>query len=247
MALGKRPEGRQEELFVATSDIRRLSHPFYRALERLLHAEGFDAYAEGTCRAFYAPTRGRPSIPPGVYFRMLLVGYMEGIGSERGIAWRCADSISLREFLGYGLSKNPPDHSSVSRTRRRLSLEAHEAIFAWVLERLHCSGLLSGKTLGVDATTLEANAALRSIVRRDDGSGYEEWLEELGAGLGDRDADAAGSGEAGPQAPEEGFQRGLGASARPAGADHEDEGRSHAPGRTSWSRPRTWTPGRSWR
>ena len=164
---------------MATSDIRRLSHPFYRALVRLLHAEGFDAFNEETCRAFYAPTWGRPSIPPGVYFRVLLVGYMEGIGSERGIAWRCADSIALREFLGYGLSKNPPDHSSVSRTRRRLSLEAHEAIFAWVLERLHCSGSLSGKTLGVDATTLEANAALRSIMRRDDATGYEEWLEEL--------------------------------------------------------------------
>ena len=184
MALGKRSEGRQEELFVATSDIRRLSHPFYRALERLLRAEGFDAFAEETCRAFYAPTRGRPSIPPGVYFRMLLVGYMEGIGSERGIAWRCADSISLREFLGYGLSRNPPDHSSVSRTRRRLSLQAHEAVFAWVLERLRNSGLLSGKTLGVDSTTLEANAALRSIVRRDDGSGYEEWLGELARASG---------------------------------------------------------------
>ncbi len=184
MALGKRPEGRQEELFVATGDIRRLSHPFYRALERLLRAEGFDAFAEEACRAFYAPARGRPSIPPGVYFRMLLVGYMEGIGSERGIAWRCADSISLREFLGYGLSRNPPDHSSVSRTRRRLSLEAHEAVFAWVLERLHASGLPGGKTLGVDATTLEANAALRSIVRRDDGSGYEEWLGELARASG---------------------------------------------------------------
>jgi len=184
MALGKRPEGRQEELFVAASDIRRLSHPFYRALERLLQAEGFDAFAEQTCRAFYAPTRGRPSIPPGVYFRMLLVGYMEGIGSERGIAWRCADSISLREFLGCGLSGNPPDHSSVSRTRRRLSVEAHAAVFAWVLEKLRDSGLLVGKTLGVDATTLEANAALRSIVRRDDGTGYEDWLVELARASG---------------------------------------------------------------
>ena len=184
MALGKRPESRQEELFVTTSDIRRLSHPFYRALERVLQAEGFDAFAEEACREFYAPTRGRPGIPPGVYFRMLLVGYMEGIGSERGIAWRCADSISLREFLGYGLSKNPPDHSSISRTRRRLSVEAHEAMFAWVLERLRSSGLLSGKTLGVDATTLEANAALRSIVRRDDGSGYEAWLGELAQASG---------------------------------------------------------------
>lgn len=169
---------------MATSDIRRLSHPFYRALERLLQAEGFDAFAKETCRAFNAPTRGRPSIPSGVYFRVLLVGYMEGIGSERGIAWRCADSISLREFLGYGLSRNPPDHSSVSRTRRRPSHQAHEAMFAWVLERLHCSGLLSGKTLGVDATTLEANAALRSIVRHDDGTGYEEWREELARASG---------------------------------------------------------------
>ena len=184
MAIGKRPEGRREELFVATSEIRRLSHPFYRVLERRLKAGGFDAFAEETCREFYAPRRGRPSIPPGVYFRMLLVGYLEGVGSERGIAWRCADSISLREFLGYGLSNNPPDHSSVSRTRRRLSLEAHEAVFAWVLERLRSEGLLSGTTLGVDSTTLEANAALRSIVRRDDGSGYEEWLEALARSSG---------------------------------------------------------------
>ena len=169
---------------MAPSEIRRLSHPFYRVLERRLQAGGFDAFAEETCREFYAPRRGRPSIPPGVYFRMLLVGYLEGVGSERGIAWRCADSISLREFLGYGLSNNPPDHSRVSRTRRRLSLEAREAVFAWVLKRLRSEGLLSGKTLGVDSTTLEANAALRSIVRRDDGSGYEEWLEELARSSG---------------------------------------------------------------
>ena len=154
MAIGRRPQGQQEELFVATSYIRRLSHPFYRALERMLEAGGFDAFAEQACRELYAPTQGRPSIAPGAYFRMLLVGYLEGIGSERSIAWRCADSISLREFLGYGLSRNPPDHSSVSRTRRRLSLEAHGAVFAWVLQRLRSSGLLSGKRLGVDATTL---------------------------------------------------------------------------------------------
>ena len=184
MAVGKRPAGRQDEMFVATSEIRRLSHPFYQALERMLKNEGFDAFAEETCREFYAEKNGRPGIPPGVYFRMLLIGYLEGIGSERGIAWRCADSISLRDFLGYGLSKNPPDHSSVSRTRRRLSLEAHEAVFGWVLERLRSSGLLSGKTLGVDATTLEANAALRSIVRRDDGTGYEDWLNELAQASG---------------------------------------------------------------
>ena len=113
---------------MATSDISRLSHPFYQALERMLGFEGFDAFAEQACRDFYAEKTGHPGIPPGVYFRMLLIGYLEGIGSERGFAWRCADSISLREFLGYGLSKNRPDHSSVSRMGRRLSLEAHEAV-----------------------------------------------------------------------------------------------------------------------
>ena len=184
MAIGKRPEVRQESLFVATRDIRRLSHPFYEALDALLKADDFDGFAEDACRGYYAGTQGRPSIPPGVYFRMLLVGYLEGLGSERGIAWRCADSISLRAFLGCGLTKNPPDHSSVSRTRRRLSVETHGAVFAWVLERLRESGLLGGETLGVDSTTLEANAALRSIVRRDDGSGYEEWLTEVASASG---------------------------------------------------------------
>ena len=184
MAIGKRRKGRQQELFVAASEIRVLGNPFYQALDKLLEEHGFDDFAEETCREFYAEKRGRPSIPPGVYFRMLMVGYLEGIGSERGIAWRCADSISLREFLGYGLAKNPPEHSSLSKTRKRLSVEAHAAVFSRVLELLGASGLLSGKTLGVDATTLEANAAMRSIVRRDDGRGYEEWLEQVAQASG---------------------------------------------------------------
>ena len=184
MAIGKRRKGRQQELFVAASEIRVLGNPFYRALDKLLEEHGFDDFAEETCREFYAEKRGRPSIPPGVYFRMLMVGYLEGIGSERGIAWRCADSISLREFLGYGLAKNPPEHSSLSKTRKRLSVESHAAVFSRVLELLGASGLLSGKTLGVDATTLEANAAMRSIVRRDDGRGYEEWLEQVAQASG---------------------------------------------------------------
>ena len=125
MAIGKRGKGRQQELFVAASEIRALGNPFYRALNRLLEEEGFDEFAEETCREFYAEKRGRPGIPPGVYFRMLLVGYLEGIGSERGIAWRCGDSISLREFLGYGLERNPPEHSGLSKTRKRLSVELH--------------------------------------------------------------------------------------------------------------------------
>ena len=169
---------------MAASEVRALGNPFHRALNRLLDEHGFDEFAEAACREFYAEKRGRPGIPPGVYFRMPMVGYLEGIGSERGIAWRCADPISLREFLGYGLSKNPPEHSGLSKTRKRLSVEAHAAVFGRVVELLRSSGLPSGRTLGVDSTTLEANAAMRSIVRRDDGKGYEEWLEQVARASG---------------------------------------------------------------
>ena len=179
MALGRRRRERQEDLFVTTREIRSAGNPFYEALNRVLDANGFDEFAEELCREFYAETRGRPGVAPGVYFRMLMVGYLEGIDSDRGIAWRCADSISLRGFLGYGLGENPPDHSSLSRTRRRLSLQVHEQVFTWVLWLVRDHGLLEGRTLGVDSTTLEANAAMRSIVRRDDGAGYREYLERL--------------------------------------------------------------------
>ena len=184
MAIGRRPEAPQQDMFVAASEIRAGGSPFYRALDRLLRENGFDGFAEEACREFYAGNRGRPGVPPGVYFRMLLVGYLEGIGSERGIAWRCADSFSLREFLGYGLAENPPEHSTLSKTRKRLSVEAHAAVFGFVLERLRVSGLLRGNTLGVDATTLEANAAMRTIVRRADGTDYEEWLAQLARASG---------------------------------------------------------------
>ncbi len=184
MAIGRRRRAPQQELFVAASDIRALDNPFYRALNGLLEEHGFDEFAEEQCREFHAGNRGRPGVPPGVYFRMLMVGYLEGLGSERGIAWRCADSFSLRDFLGCGLTGNPPEHSTLSKTRKRLSVEAHGAVFGFVLERLRESGLLSGRTLGVDSTTLEANAAMRTIVRRDDGTEYEEWLEQLAAASG---------------------------------------------------------------
>ena len=184
MAIGRRPGARQHDIFVAASEIRAGGSPFYRALDRLLRENGFDGFAEETCREFYAGSRGRPGVPPGVCFRMLMAGYLEGTGSERGIAWRCADSFSLREFLGYGLAENPPEHSTLSKTRKRLSVEAHAAVFGFVLERLQASGLLRGKTLGVDATTLEANAALRTIVRRAGGTEYEEWLAQLARASG---------------------------------------------------------------
>jgi len=134
---------------------------------------------EGRCRRFYAAKRGRPSLAPGVYFRLLLIGYFEGIDSERGIAWRAQDSLALRRFLRVGLEESPPDHSTISRTRRLMDVETHREVFTWVLGVLAEKGLLKGKTLGIDATTLEANAALRTIVRRDTGEGYQEFLKRL--------------------------------------------------------------------
>lgn len=179
MAMGKR-KGRQGGLWIATSDLARSpGHPFYERLNRLLGAHGFDAFVEEQCRSFYAERMGRPSLPPGVYFRLLLIGYFEGIDSERGIAWRVADSLTLREFLGLSLSESPPDHSTISRNRRLIDVETHQEVFAWVLTVLGKEGLLRGQTIGVDATTLEANAAMKSIVRRDTGESYREFLHRL--------------------------------------------------------------------
>lgn len=146
---------------------------------------GFDAFVEEQCRSFYADRMGRPSLPPGVYFRLLLIGYFEGIDSERGIAWRVADSLTLREFLGLALSQAPPDHSTISRNRRLIDVETHQEVFAWVLTVAGQKGLLRGKTLGIDATTLEANAALKSIVRRDTGEAYGEFLQRLATESGE--------------------------------------------------------------
>jgi transposase len=179
MAMGRRKK-RQGTLWVETGRLARgPGHPFYRRLGELLDAEGFDAHAERLCKRFYDDRLGRPSLPPAVYFRLLLIGYFEGIDSERGIAWRVADSLTLREFLGFGLSDATPDHSTISRNRRLIDLEAHQEVFTWVVAVLARRGLVGGKSLGVDATTLEANAALRSIVRRDTGERYQEFLVAL--------------------------------------------------------------------
>lgn len=167
MAMGKRTRDRQPAMWVPTTHLPTTSHPFYRRVNELLCEHGFDDFAEGQCAGFYAETMGRPGLPPGIYFRLLLIGYFEGIDSERGIAWRAADSFALREFLGVGLESVTPDHSTISRTRRLIDLETHRAVFTWVLQCLSTAGLVTGKTIGIDATTLEANAALRSIVRRD--------------------------------------------------------------------------------
>ena len=171
----------------------------------MLDQHGFDAFVEAQCATFYAPI-GRPSLLPGTYFRLLLIGYFEGLDSERGVAWRTADSLALRGFLGLGLDEPTPEHSTISRTRRLLDLETHRAVFTWILQVLATADLVKGTTIGIDATTLEANAALRSIVRRDSGETYQ----------------------VGSDAPEGGPQYGLAASARPRRAHHQDEGRAHA-------------------
>ena len=179
MALGKRRQ-KQTSFWVETSQLQvRGRHPFYSRLNEILDRAKFDTYAERICRKYYATTMGRPSIAPGVYFRCFLMGYFEGIDSERGIAYRLSDSLSLREFLGMSLEEQTPDHSTLSKTRRMMNLGTHQAVFRWVLKRLAAEGLLSGKNLGVDATTLEANAALKSIVRRDGGARYDEHVTEL--------------------------------------------------------------------
>ena len=184
--MGKREEQqKQEPLWIAHAELAAApGHPFYEKLNELLDGERFDTFVEALSAKFYAPQFGRPSLLPGVYFRALLIGYFEGIEGERGIAWRVADSLGLRRFLGIGLTEKTPDHSTLSRTRRLIDLETHQQVFAWVLGLLADRGLLEGKRIGIDATTLEANAAMRSIVRRDSGESYNEFLTGLAKASG---------------------------------------------------------------
>ena len=179
MALGKRRD-EQQEMWVATTSLpKSQGHVFYRKLNAVFAEAGFDRMAEELCRPYYHDRIGRPSIPPGVYFRMLLVGYFEGLGSQRGIAWRCADSLSLREFLGVPLTEDTPDHSSLTRVRDRLPLEVHVTVFDWALRLVAEKGLMPGKTVAIDSTFLEANAAMKSIVRRDTGEDWNDYLRRL--------------------------------------------------------------------
>src|ERR1700689_1514705 len=181
MAMGtRRRRQRQERLWISHQELAKgPGHPFYKRVNELLETERFDEFAENECARFYAENNGRPSLTPGIYFRLLLVGYFEGIDSERGIAWRASDSFGLRQFLGIAIDEHTPDHSTISRTRRLIDVETHRKVFFWILELLRDQGLLKGKTVGIDATTLEANAAMRSIVPRDNGESYEEFLRGL--------------------------------------------------------------------
>ena len=172
-------------IWIATSDLPRTAgHPFYERMNRILDQAGFDGHVEKLCAPFYAERMGRPSLLPGRYFRLLMIGYFEGLDSERAIAWRVADSFALRAFLDLELPEAPPDHSTISRTRRLIDLETHQEVFTWMLKRLAEAGLVKGNTIGIDATTLEANAALRTIVRRDTGESYQEFLTQLAKASG---------------------------------------------------------------
>jgi transposase len=180
MALGRRKRECQQELWVATTDVARAPrHVFYERLNQLLSEAGFDAFVEELCEPHYADGKGRPGIPPGIYFRMLFIGYFEAIDSQRGIAWRCEDSLSLREFLGYAVTKETPDHSSLSRVRDRLPIAVHEQVFARMLAIAESKKLLKGRTVAVDSTTLEADAAMKSIVRKDTGEDWKAYIRRL--------------------------------------------------------------------
>ena len=233
MAMGRRTDrGRTPGLWIATNELSPTGgHPFYQRLNRILDAHGFDDFVEAHCAPFYAASVGRPSLTPGTYFRLLLIGHFEGIDSERGIAWRTADSLALRGFLGLGLVEATPEHSTISRTRRLIDLETHRAVFTWILQVLATADLVQGKTVGTDATTLEANAALRSIVRRDSGETYQEFLTRLAQASGIETPTRAGSGALRSQTPQERPQHRVAASARPRRAHHENERRAD-PSRT---------------
>jgi len=181
MGMGrKKDREKQQDLWVPSREIVTTpGHVFYERLNVVLDAEKFDQRVEAICRKFYKSSSGRPSLTPGTYFRMLLLGYFEGIDSERGIAWRAADSLSYRKFLGYDLSEQTPDHSTVSRTRRLYSVETHRAVMRWVLRTLRKHGLADGQSVCIDATTLQANASMKSLVRRDSGLSYNDYLQQL--------------------------------------------------------------------
>ena len=241
MAMGKRQHReRQEDLWVAHTKLATApGHPFYERLNVVLDAEGFDRFVESLCARFYAPQFGRPSLTPGIYFRSLLIGYFEGLGAERGIAWRLADSLALRRFVGIALDEYTPDHSTISRTRRLIDLDTHAAVFAWVLDVLARRGLIVGKRVAIDATTLEANAAMRSIVRRDTGESYNQFLTGLAQASGIETPTREELARLDRQAQEAHVEQGVEESDRRRCTDREDEGWPYAPGPQGRARRRS--------
>ena len=181
MSMGRREE-QQTPMWLAGSELARSpGHRFYEKLNELLVDAGFDRRVEQVCAPYFDEDDkpGRPSIAPGVYFRMLFVGYFEGIESERGLEWRCTDSLSLRTFLGVQMNERVPDHSSLSRMRTRLDVEVYDEVFRHVLGIVESKGLLRGKVVGVDSTYLRADASMKTIVRKDTGDDYTTYLKKL--------------------------------------------------------------------
>src|SRR5258708_3958352 len=192
MAMGTRKKReRQEALWYGCEWLVTAGYPFVGLLNEVLDKAGFDRFCEECCAGFYHAKLGRPSLPPGLYFRIMMIGLLEGLGSERGMGWRLADSLTLRQFLSIGLDEKTPDHVTISRTRRLVDGETPQRVFTWVLERLAQGGLIKGKTIGVDSTTLEENAAMKSIVRRDTGESYTAYLKRLAVAEGVDPEDAA--------------------------------------------------------
>ena len=180
MALGKKKRNMQNDLFIPAVNLPEApGHPFYKKLNAILAKTEFDRHIEELARPYYHDKLGRPSLDPGVYVRMLFIGFFEGLDSERGIAWRCADSFSLKDFIGYELTEKTPDHSTLSKTRKRLPIEFHNEVFSTVLELLVSEGLLKGKTIAIDASTMEADAAMRALVRKESGENYMQFIKRL--------------------------------------------------------------------
>ncbi len=244
MAMGTR-KSEQAPMWIPTTALPvSPGHPFYARLNAILDEAGFDRFAEEQCRSFYAAVMGRPRLPPGRYFRLLLLGYFEGLDSERGIAWRAADLLAVRSFVGLGLDGAGPDHSTISRTRRLIDVETHRAVFTSVPERLVAAALLTGRTVAIDATTLEANAALRSIVRRDTGESYQEFLTRLAVASGLQTPTREALARLDRRRKKRYLEPGLAEPVRSGREEHQDEGRAHTPGATRPSTPWIWTAAR---
>jgi transposase len=218
-------------LWIAASDLPMSpGHPFYARLNAILDAAHVGRFVEDRCASFYAPVMGRPSLTPGRYFRLLLVGYVEGIDSERGIAWRAADSLAVRSFLGLGLDAASPDHSTISRTRRLIDVETHRTVFTWVQQRLVDAKLLRGKTVGDRRHDPRSQCRHAQHRAARHGRGVRRVPDPLGGRLRDQDTDAPGARPSGPEAEEEGGEQGMAQSLRPGRPNYQDEGRSDAPG-----------------
>jgi transposase len=184
----------QPELFIPSVRlVQPATSPFYSKLEQTLASFGFSDQVRQLCAAAYSDSgRGRPGVDPVVYFKMLMIGFFENIGSERGIAERCSDSIAIRFFLGYDLTQTTPDHSTLSVIRDRLGEDTYQAVFLLILSALQEHGLLKGKNVGIDTSVIEANAALKSLVHRDTAEAYWEYVRRLASehGVDPKDSEA---------------------------------------------------------